>query len=104
MALLPILTLTTHVLRAMATGNTMATTSPRGIWTVNKLYDSLPPTPNPMQNDGAPQTPNAMMTEKEEDDKTPIGTRPQSASRRISGIGGGNRRVQYNTPCPGHCL
>ena len=72
MALLPVLALPTHVLCAMATGNTMATTSPRGMWTVNKLYNSLPHTPNLMQKDGAPQTPKAMVTEKEEDDKTPL--------------------------------
>ena len=103
MALLPVLALTTHVLCVMATGNTTVTTSPRGMWTVNKLYYSLPHTPNLMQKDGAPQTPKAMVMEKE-DDKTPIGSRPQSASRRISDIGGGNRCVQYNTPRPGRCL
>ena len=93
-----------HVLWAMATSNTTVTTSPNGMWTVNKLYDSLPHTPNPVQSDGAPNTPNPVVTEKEEEDKTPVGSRPQSASRRIPDIGGGNRRSHYNTPRPGRCL
>ena len=82
----------------------MVTTSPSGMWTVNKLYNSLPHTPNPVQNDGVPQTPKTVVTEKEEDDRTPVGSRPQSASHRISDIGGGNRWLHYNTPHPGRCL
>ena len=74
------------------------------MWTVNKLYDSLPHTPNPVQNDGPPQTSKTVVTEKEDSDKTPVGSRPQSASHRITDIGGGNRRLHYNTPRPGRCL
>ena len=110
MALFTTLAVTTHILcvlctkTAVATGNTMATTSSRGMWTINGLYDSLPPTLSPRQNDRAPQTPNTMVMEKEEDKKTPVGTRPQSTGHKLSGIGGGNHCVHYNTPRPGHCL
>ena len=100
LTLLTLLALTTHVLWAMATSNTTVTTTPNGMWTVNKLYDSLPHTPNPVQNDGPPQTSKTVVTEKEDSDKTPVGSRPQSASRRITDIGGGNRRLHYNTPRP----